>query len=128
MIPPLQVHLDYCLTFESIFHFGTGLRSGLVDRVIARDADDFLYVPGSTLKGVVRDQCEQIVHLFDHSITEPHTETSSWAEAHPDTTVISKIFGSRFQPSYLHFDDARLIEADRKLFEPPDHLNENEKR
>lgn len=128
MTQPIQVHIDYLLSFTSVFHFGTGLRKGLIDRVIARDADDYLYVPGSTIKGVVRNRCEQIVHLFKHPVTEPHTETSSWAEAHPDATVIAQIFGSRFLPSHVYFDDAWLIEEDRKLFEPPDHLHHKEKK
>lgn len=114
-----RIHIPYHLTFTSAFHFGTGLRDGLIHRVVARDADGFLYVPGSTFKGVLRDRCEQLAHLFDLPAAEPHTETSGWAEAHPHVDIIVRIFGSRFQPGHLYFDDAYLPEEEQEWFEPP---------
>jgi len=115
----LHIQIDYCLEFKSAFHFGTGLRNGLIHRAIAKDKDDFLYVPGSTLKGVVRDKCEQILGLFELSAHEPHTEISRLYEAHPQPTLISRIFGSRFQPGTVYFDDANLVDAQKAWFESP---------
>ncbi|MBU0496246.1 MAG: hypothetical protein KKA73_07095 [Chloroflexi bacterium] len=114
-----HVHIAYRLTFTSAFHFGTGLREGLIHRPVARDADGFLYVPGSTLKGALRDRCEQVARLFDLQVTGPHTEDSDLGEANPNVSIIVRIFGSRFWPGQLYFDDAYLIEPDRAGFEPP---------
>src|SRR5581483_4906004 len=49
-----RISITYDMTFETPFHCGTGLRAGLIDRTIVRDHDGYLYVPGSTIKGVVR--------------------------------------------------------------------------
>ncbi|MCL4298479.1 MAG: hypothetical protein KJ077_22270 [Anaerolineae bacterium] len=113
-----QVNISYTLTFESPFHFGTGLRNGLIHRTIVRDRDEYLYVPGSTLKGVLRDRCEQIARSFELRANEPHSEVSARTEANtknPD--IIVRIFGSRFLPSQLYFDDAMMHKKDKAYFE-----------
>jgi CRISPR/Cas system CSM-associated protein Csm3 (group 7 of RAMP superfamily) len=112
-----QVKIDYTLAFDSAFHFGTGLRNGLIHRTVARNHNEYLYVPGSTLKGVLRDRCEQIAKLYELDVNEPHTEASQRKEANiknPD--IITRIFGSRFMPGQLHFDDALLLEEDRAAY------------
>jgi CRISPR/Cas system CSM-associated protein Csm3 (group 7 of RAMP superfamily) len=117
-----HVQIEYELRFNSAFHFGTGLRGGLVHRLVARDADGFLYVPGSTLKGTLRERCEQLAQLFDLQITSPHTE--DWREANRrDPDIVTRIFGSRFTPGQLYFDDAQMSKSTRELFETDqDHL------
>jgi CRISPR/Cas system CSM-associated protein Csm3 (group 7 of RAMP superfamily) len=113
-----HVRINYRLTFRSAFHFGTGLRAGIIHRVVARDADDFLYVPGSTVKGVLRERCEQLGRLFKLKTYEPHTEDSALRQANADVTIIDRIFGSHFHPAHLYFDDLALSEEDRALFKP----------
>lgn len=110
------VRIDYCLHFISPFRFGTGLRKGLIHRVVARNADDYLYVPGSTLKGVLRERCEQLAGLFELEVIDPHAE--DMAEVNPDLAIVNRIFGSRFYPSSLYFDDAQLKKEQREWFEP----------
>jgi CRISPR/Cas system CSM-associated protein Csm3 (group 7 of RAMP superfamily) len=113
-----RIHLTYQLHFDSAFHFGTGLRGGLVHRLVARNADDYLLVPGSTLKGVVRERCEQLAKLFDIRTTRPHTD--DWAEvkaSRPD--IVAQVFGTRFVPGKLYFDDAQLIDEQQAWFELP---------
>lgn len=113
-----SVKIDYTLEFVSAFHLGTGLRNGLIDRAIARSRDGYLYVPGSTIKGVVRHRCEQIASLFGLEANDPHTEMSLRKEANTqDPDIITRIFGSRFLPSTLFFDDASLSKEDRALFD-----------
>ncbi len=60
-----RLWIAYDLTFATPFHFGTGIRKGLVDRTLIRDDDDLLYVPGSTLKGVLRERCEQLTCFYE---------------------------------------------------------------
>jgi len=109
-----QIKITYRLTFEAPFHCGTGLREGLVDRVVARDAKGFLYVPGSTVKGALRDRCEQLAERFELATSSPHTPSLS--ELGPDVDIIGRIFGTRFYPGRLYFDDAAMLEEDRQLF------------
>ncbi len=117
-----HIQIDYELTFTSAFHFGTGMRGGLVHRLVARDADGLLYVPGSTLKGALRERCEQLAELFDLQITSPHIEDFREANLHnPD--IVTRIFGSRFTPGQLYFDDAPMSKSTQELFDTDqDHL------
>lgn len=112
-----QIQIKYRLTFTSAFHLGTGLREGLIHRAVAKDADGYLYVPGSSLKGALRERCEQLANMFGLQSINPHAE--DLAEANPDVDIVTRIFGSRFQPGRLYFDDAYLPEKERQWFEPP---------
>lgn len=111
-----RIDLDYQLMFDASFHFGTGLRSGLIHRAVARDANGYLYVPGSTVKGVLRDRCGQIARLLGFPGDDPHA--GQLREANRQRTIVEHIFGSRFQPGRLNFDDAQLVKEDEELFEP----------
>ena len=108
------IQLSYNLTFTMPFHCGTGLRVGLIDRTIVRDHHGYLYVPGSTIKGVLREQCERLARLYEvldeemqEHIVSPHdTEKALWMQGYPHT-MITRIFGSQSYPGQLFFDDAR---------------------
>ncbi|MGB1251991.1 MAG: RAMP superfamily CRISPR-associated protein [Candidatus Promineifilaceae bacterium] len=123
------VQVTYELHFQTPFHFGTGFRKGMVHRSISRAPDGFLYVPGSTFKGVVRERCEQLARLFELGTHEPHSGLTTGAkqpkgnlsrnilaEFSPRQTIVNRIFGSRRRPSQLYFDDALMFEEDKTLF------------
>lgn len=102
-----RIQLTYQLTFTTPFHFGTGLRVGLIDRTIIRDHNGYLYVPGSTIKGVLRERCEQLAHLYeeldpamDEAIASPHdTKKALWTLSRVNQpTMITCIFGSHSSP------------------------------
>lgn len=113
----IKIRIAYTLEFLSAFHFGTGMPNGLIDRAIARNQKGYLYVPGSTIKGVVRHRCEQIAELYGLETNEPHTKESQRKEANTkDPDIITRIFGSRFLPSNLFFDDATMLEEDRASY------------
>lgn len=116
MLTTDSISIDYQIQFYAPFHFGTGLRNGLIHRSVARDVDGFLHVPGSTLKGVLRERCEQIARLFNLEAREPHEEALS--EAHPSLDIVTRIFGSRFHPGQLYFNDAHLVKDQQAWFEP----------
>lgn len=113
-----RIDLRYRLHFHSAFHFGTGLRAGLVHRAIARRRDGLPFVPGSTLKGVLRDHATQIARLFAAPARTPHPigedDVREFARA---GDIVASIFGSRVQPGGLFFDDAQLCEEDRRLLQ-----------
>jgi CRISPR/Cas system CSM-associated protein Csm3 (group 7 of RAMP superfamily) len=115
-----EILLDYRLTFQSPFHFGTGLRAGLIHRTVSRDADGYLYVPGSTIKGALRERCEQLACLFDLRAVSPHGKESALAEFSSNPDIVTRIFGSRFQAGTLFFDAALLVKDDRQFFDHDD--------
>lgn len=76
----------------SPLHAGTGQSAGPIDLAIAREkATGIPYLPGSSIKGVLRDRCES---------TAPNTVTPLFG---PPTERASDHAGS------LHFGDARLL-------------------
>jgi CRISPR/Cas system CSM-associated protein Csm3 (group 7 of RAMP superfamily) len=126
MTRPDRLQLSYQLTFATPLHFGTGLRVGLIDRTIVRDHDGFLYVPGSTIKGVLREHCELLAHLYEEldpemyeAIASPHDEKKAlWTMGRrSQPTMITRIFGSHSSPGRLFFDDAHQTDAEKRLYE-----------
>jgi CRISPR/Cas system CSM-associated protein Csm3 (group 7 of RAMP superfamily) len=63
-LPPLE--LEVKVRFWSEFHIGTGHAiPGVVDDCIVRDGKERLVIPGTTLKGVIRDACETVARLMN---------------------------------------------------------------
>lgn len=117
-----RICINYRLTFTTPFHFGTGLREGLIDRSVRRNAQGFLYVPGSTLKGVVREHCEQLALFIkpkNQRIASPHDKNNALKDLYDpqETTIITHIFGSYRYPGLLSFDDACQPKKDQQLYD-----------
>lgn len=112
-----RVLIRYQLDFTSPSHFGTGFRAGLVQRAVCRGDDGYLYVPGSTLKGALRERCEQLAALFRLKRHDPHGDAAGLAEFHRLPSIIDVIFGSRTRPARLSFDDAQLTADAKQLFD-----------
>lgn len=110
------ITIDYYIRFETPFHFGTGLRRNLLDRSVSRDANDHLYIPGSTLKGVLRERCEQIARLVGLHAVSPHDEQEAIAGFRDNTDIVDRIFGSRYKPGKLYFDNATMVKDNRDFF------------
>ncbi|HZO72937.1 MAG TPA: RAMP superfamily CRISPR-associated protein [Ktedonobacteraceae bacterium] len=106
-----RIRIEYDLTFESLWHCGTGIREVLIDRTVMRDSEQYLYVPGSTFKGVLREHCEHLARFFASNgepIASPHDAEAALltiGSTRPD--MITRIFGSQTSPGQLFFDDAR---------------------
>src|SRR6185437_4801067 len=95
-----QVRIEYRLTFATPFHFGTGGRTGLIDRTVIRDSKNYLYVPGSTFKGVVREHCEHLARFFvdeaeEKRAADPYDEKNALRGlGGGPKTLLTRIFGS----------------------------------
>lgn len=122
-----RVDLEYQLNFAMPFHFGTGMRAGLIDRAVLRDSKGYLYVPGSTIKGVVREQCEQLARFLGAEddkrlrIGSPHVMRDAQAALQgygKQVPIITRIFGSQAQAGRLFFEDARQMEPE--FWDDPD--------
>jgi CRISPR/Cas system CMR subunit Cmr4 (Cas7 group RAMP superfamily) len=124
------LQLTYTLTFSTLFHCGTGERTGLIDRSVIRDDEGYLYVPGSTFKGTLREICEQLARLYDPamdqentapwgSVAPPHDTAAPLMDLTPEPhpSMVTRIFGSQSVPGRLFFDDARLREEDQRKYE-----------
>jgi len=127
-----RIHLAYTLTFVTPFHFGTGLREGLLDRTVVRDSGKYLYVPGSTLKGTVREHCERLARLYEEDDSDERTRVvdlydekkALWGLSQTNT-MITRIFGSQQQPGHLFFNDARLSDEERTTFDGGEQANQD---
>jgi len=109
------LNLVYQIEFAAGFHCGTGLPRGLLDRTVQRDARGFIFIPGSTLKGALRDRCEQLARLLcDSAPLDPHAET---AEEFERKDLIARLFGTRALPGTLWFDTASLSAEDREALQ-----------
>lgn len=111
------INIDYHIKFETPFHFGTGLRRNLLDRTVSRDANGYLYVPGSTLKGVLRERCEQIARLVGLRAVSPHDGQKAIASFSNNIDIVDRIFGSRYKPGGLYFDNATMIKDHQDFFD-----------
>ncbi len=119
-----RVELNYTLTFTMPFHFGTGMRSGLLDRTVTRDANGYLYMPASTLKGVWREKCEQLERFCtgkrgEELVDTPHDAKMALRGLGYTRTMSSRIFGSQQHPGHLFFEDARMLKEEQALFDSP---------
>lgn len=127
-----RIQIDYQLRFTTPFHFGTGMRSGAVDRAVLRDNDGYLYVPGSTFKGVLREKCEQLAELLEaggesgneekeaYQIKSPHKSTPALYELGIKRSLITRLFGSQIVPCQLFFDDAHQSDTDKTFWDGRD--------
>ncbi len=58
----------YQIEFFDFWHVGSGLTGGsAADAIVNKDKEGFPYIPGKTLKGLLRDAAEQLAD-FNHSI------------------------------------------------------------
>ncbi len=106
----LEVKFDIYTTAP--LHVGTGQGAGLIDRTVMRDHDGYLYIPASTIKGKVREACEQLARLNHYTFCEGPTVEHQRCRDNP--CIVCKLFGSTWHESGLYWDDAHLCEIDRK--------------
>lgn len=122
MTRPDRIELIYQITFETLFHLGTGISTGLLDRTVIRNTDGYLYVPASTFKGVLREHCEQLCRFYlpKQTVTSPHDTYTALTDFGRALTPISRIFGSQLYPGKLHFNNAEQTLEDTLIFDSTD--------
>jgi len=94
--------INYRLEFESDFHIGSGLGTSSTDDATARDSFGHIYIPSSTIKGVVRDGVEHVVRAL-------------WPDEARRERAVFDIFESSALGPRWHFSDARPIYWDFSL-------------
>lgn len=74
---------------SSRFFCGAGVGRSVTDRTFVRDARGRVVIPGSHIKGVVRQACEDLLETLGHDVVSPHDhDRASVAE-----DLVSATFG-----------------------------------
>ncbi len=110
-----HIRLDLKIKVSSRWHAGSGEGNLSTDRLIRRDSGGSPFIPGSTLKGVIRQSCEKLsrtVRWPDPS--DPHQLDLSLGKTFVPfediTSPVDRLFGTRYEPGGLFFRHAHLIE------------------
>lgn len=63
--------IKYKIEFHTDWHCGSGLAAGAdVDALVVKDKDNLPFIPGKTIKGLVREAVEEIISLQNKSIDD----------------------------------------------------------
>lgn len=121
----IKIALD--LHFISKWHAGSGESSLSIDRLIQRDARGWPFIPGSTLKGMVRENCEKLSRTLNFpEPADPHqidlTIQDRFQPLDKLESPVDRIFGNKYQSGNLFFRDARLDTP------PPHYFVRNQSR
>lgn len=96
-------NLTLKIQFFSPWHCGSGLSAGAdTDALVIKNPQGLPFVPGKTLKGLVREAVEDYVELKGEDI---HLEKSFGVEASPEES-------SSNSKGYLYFTNAELSEEE----------------
>lgn len=87
--------IKYTITFYSQWHCGSGLSAGAdVDALVVKDRNGMPYVPGKTVKGLVREAVENLMQF---------------TRADNKSGLIDKAFGKEGETTgCAYFDNAKL--------------------
>ncbi len=120
-----RIVLNVYLRTQTLFSVGTGFRRGLLgsDVIIVRDEVTGLpYIPGTTLKGIIRKIVAQIVpnscsSVATMSIDEPLVCGVAIEEAgslSQEICPVCRCFGTPHVPGYIIVEDAHVVDEHRE--------------
>ncbi len=115
-----RLKLKLSIRFLSKWHTGSGEGNLLTDRLLQRDARGMPYIPGSTLKGVIRENCEKLSRTLGFKEPcDPHSKSADFFK--PLSEVLSpvdRLFGNKFEEGGLYFRNAYLSgDSQRSYFQ-----------
>lgn len=86
--------IKYKVTFFSYWHCGSGQAAGAdLDELVIKDKDGLPYIPGRTIKGLLRDACEELCNYGNLSENELKTVFGHFDD-NPDEAIKGKAFFS----------------------------------
>ncbi|MEW6296028.1 MAG: RAMP superfamily CRISPR-associated protein [Candidatus Diapherotrites archaeon] len=113
-MPTLELRLE--IEFLSKWHSGSGEGGLSANRLIRRDARGWPFIPASTLKGVIREQCEKLCRTLAEKYwlpLDPHERDlrrpGAFAPLSQAPSPVETIFGTNYEEGGLFFRDAYLI-------------------
>jgi len=99
----IPISIEYRLKFETPFHIGTGRGAGLIDKLVRRDGKGFLYIPGSMMKGYIRENAERLLNIGLFKYVEYEN-------------CYHELFGEAGKEGTLFFDSLKMIKEQRDFF------------
>ena len=114
--------IKYTITFLSDWHAGSGLSAGAeADAVVIKDSTNFPYLPGKTIKGLIKDALLDIHSVQNELISETLVNKLMGYE------IKEKDKGGSTRPGSLYFSNAVLKKesADEISAEMSHHLYRN---
>jgi len=113
-----RLKLKLSIRFSSKWHTGSGEGNLLTDRLLQRDARGMPYIPGSTLKGVIRENCEKLSRTLGFKEPcDPHSKSADFFN--PLSEVLSpvdRLFGNKFEEGGLYFRNAYLSNDSQRYY------------
>ena len=114
----MEVKIDLKVTFDTHFSIGTGaMADSVADKPLIKDARGHPVIPGSSLKGQVRHECERIIWSlipdFDSRWSCHPPSPQDMCKAEP-VCPICRIFGSPWYPAPVTFDNLVLTTVSEK--------------
>jgi len=101
------------IQMQRALHIGAGYGRGLIDRAVVRDGQGRVYIPGSSLKGKVREACERLAAAQGLWVCRPPYPQGMCGK-NRKPCIVCRIFGTpggRHDESLgLHWDNAYLTE------------------
>src|SRR5215475_13543196 len=104
-----RIQFQTVITLKTSWHIGTGLGQGLVDRTTQRDPRGSVFIPASTIKGRLRNACEQVARLYRSSDNKLYTCMPPNPQdmcRGTDACIVCRVFGSAYQGEQLYFENA----------------------
>lgn len=89
-------------------HIGSGFARGLINRTVLRGRDGLVYIPGSTIKGKVRDACASLAYMNGLCDCQAPQPALMAAAGHRATCIVCRLFGAPAQPATLIWHQANL--------------------
>ena len=110
-----HIKLDLTIEFQSKWRIGSGEGSLLVDRLVTRDACNRPFIPGSLLKGVVRETCEKLSRTMEFPPpADPHEQDLDIQDLFmplaKQPSPVDRLFGNTYESGGLYFRNATLEE------------------
>lgn len=100
--------INYKIELLSEWHIGSGLDAGPVaDAIVLKDEDNLPYIPGKTIKGLLRDSLQEMAEV-GRIKQDIINKIFGWQEKDAKGSVIRSYNGNAF------FSDAELPEMQRK--------------
>ncbi|MCR4289099.1 MAG: RAMP superfamily CRISPR-associated protein [Candidatus Scalindua sp.] len=114
-----KLYINYTISLKSKWHAGSGEGGLFSNRLVRRDTRNLPFIPGSTLKGIIRENCEKLSTTLNFPPpTNPHDKNlihrDSFTALSKVASPVDAIFGNCFEEGNLFFRDARLNEEDLK--------------
>jgi len=102
---PTAIGINYSIHMDGPFAVGTGAGELLSANSMVRDALGNLYIPGTTIKGLLRNNSARLIRtLGGYVCGAPVPEKMCFGE---NQCTVCTLFGSPYLPSPLHFSDAK---------------------